>query len=121
MGYDDDDGDDFYYLQQERQRLETILSLCSERHQSGSAVADLQKINKELEKLQVSEDESVFSDSGTLQCHVTEERQLRQRRFSGQRDIRVESNAGNLLSSAPTPSPRQMRNNKVGLQAVSSS
>ncbi|GAA6086180.1 pleckstrin homology-like domain family B member 2 [Tachysurus ichikawai] len=96
----------------ERQRLETILSLCSERHQSGSAVADLQKINKELEKLQVSEDESVFSDSGTLQCHVTEERQLRQRRFSGQRDIRVESNAGNLLSSAPTPSPRQMRNNK---------
>ncbi|XP_060717889.1 pleckstrin homology-like domain family B member 2 isoform X2 [Tachysurus vachellii] len=104
----------------ERQRLETILNLCSERHQSGSAVADLQKINKELEKLQVTEDESVFSDSaekgygsGTLQCHVTEERQLRQRRFSGQRDIKAESNAGNLLSSAPTPSPRQMRNNKT--------
>ncbi|KAK3541092.1 hypothetical protein QTP86_012814 [Hemibagrus guttatus] len=104
----------------ERQRLETILSLCSERDQSGSAVADLQKINKELEKLQVTEDESVFSDFsekgyglGALQCHITEERQLRQRRSSGQRDIRAESPAGSLLSSAPTPSPRQMRNNKV--------
>ncbi|XP_058232216.1 pleckstrin homology-like domain family B member 2 isoform X8 [Hemibagrus wyckioides] len=104
----------------ERQRLETILNLCSERDQSGSAVADLQKINKELEKLQVTEDESVFSDSsekgyssGALQCHVTEERQLRQRRSSGQRDIRAESPAGSLLGSAPTPSPRQMRNNKA--------
>ncbi|MBN3321686.1 PHLB2 protein, partial [Atractosteus spatula] len=41
----------------ERQRLETILSLCSElsradREPAGSAVADLQKINRELEKLQ---------------------------------------------------------------------
>uniref|UniRef100_A0A6Q2XH45 PH domain-containing protein n=1 Tax=Esox lucius TaxID=8010 RepID=A0A6Q2XH45_ESOLU len=52
----------------ERQRLETILSLCTElgrveRDPGGSAVSDLQKINKELEKLQVSDDESVFSDS----------------------------------------------------------
>uniref|UniRef100_A0AAR2LC24 Pleckstrin homology-like domain, family B, member 2a n=1 Tax=Pygocentrus nattereri TaxID=42514 RepID=A0AAR2LC24_PYGNA len=52
----------------ERQRLETILSLCSElgRVENGpgvSAVSDLQKINRELEKLQVSDDESVFSDS----------------------------------------------------------
>uniref|UniRef100_A0A8C8D1Z9 PH domain-containing protein n=1 Tax=Oncorhynchus tshawytscha TaxID=74940 RepID=A0A8C8D1Z9_ONCTS len=52
----------------ERQRLETILSLCTElgrveRDQRGLAVSDLQKINKELEKLQVSDDESVFSDS----------------------------------------------------------
>ncbi|TSK98511.1 Pleckstrin homology-like domain family B member 2 [Bagarius yarrelli] len=104
----------------ERHRLETILSLCSEPDQTGSAVADLQKINKELEKLQVTEDESVFSDSaengygsGTLQCHVGEERQLRQRRSSGQRDIRAESPAGSLYGSAPTPSPRQMRNNKA--------
>ncbi|XP_029104645.1 pleckstrin homology-like domain family B member 1 isoform X1 [Scleropages formosus] len=52
----------------ERQRLETILSLCSElgraqcEHQ-GSTVADLQKINRQLEKLQLSnDDESVVSN-----------------------------------------------------------
>ncbi|XP_048867002.1 pleckstrin homology-like domain family B member 1 isoform X7 [Brienomyrus brachyistius] len=47
----------------ERQRLETILSLCSELghsggEQGGSAEADLQKINQELERLQLSDDES---------------------------------------------------------------
>ncbi|XP_076876425.1 pleckstrin homology-like domain family B member 2 isoform X2 [Brachyhypopomus gauderio] len=59
----------------ERQRLETILSLCSElghsqvgRADNGAgvgavAVSDLQKINRELEKLQVSDDESMLSDS----------------------------------------------------------
>ncbi|XP_053501396.1 pleckstrin homology-like domain family B member 2 isoform X2 [Ictalurus furcatus] len=56
----------------ERQRLETILSLCSElgstesscpEHNSGvCAISDLQKINHELQKLQVSDDESEFSD-----------------------------------------------------------
>ncbi|XP_046899356.1 pleckstrin homology-like domain family B member 2 isoform X3 [Hypomesus transpacificus] len=53
----------------ERQRLKTILSLCSEldlvdRDQGGSVVAtsDLRKINKELEKLNVSNDEPLFSD-----------------------------------------------------------
>ncbi|XP_053097204.1 pleckstrin homology-like domain family B member 2 isoform X3 [Pangasianodon hypophthalmus] len=56
----------------ERQRLETILSLCSELGSSESgyrehspgvcAISDLQKINHELEKLQVSDDESAFSD-----------------------------------------------------------
>ncbi|XP_076869638.1 pleckstrin homology-like domain family B member 2 [Brachyhypopomus gauderio] len=46
----------------ERQRLETILTLCSEQEQSATAVADLQKINKELEKLQVAEDEPLVSD-----------------------------------------------------------
>ncbi|KAL4624883.1 pleckstrin homology-like domain family B member 2 [Arapaima gigas] len=50
----------------ERQRLETILTLCSElsraeRERGGSAVADLQKINKELEKLQLSDEESASS------------------------------------------------------------
>lgn len=65
---------------QERQRLETILSLCSElgrsaRDEGGpstsptSAVADLRKINQKLEKLQLNDDDddddtpSVFSDS----------------------------------------------------------
>ncbi|XP_053467092.1 pleckstrin homology-like domain family B member 2 isoform X7 [Ictalurus furcatus] len=106
----------------ERQRLETILSLCSERNQSGSAVADLQKINKELEKLQVTEDESMFSDSAQngyssgvpgLELQVSEEHQVRQHCSSGQRDVRAESPAGSLHGSAPTPSPRQARNNKA--------
>ncbi|XP_062870160.1 pleckstrin homology-like domain family B member 2 isoform X2 [Trichomycterus rosablanca] len=53
----------------ERQRLETILSLCSELSPAVnddsdvSAISDLQKINHELEKLQVSDDESVFLES----------------------------------------------------------
>ncbi|XP_063063482.1 pleckstrin homology-like domain family B member 2 isoform X2 [Engraulis encrasicolus] len=55
----------------ERQRLETILSLCSEmgraEKDAPSAVTDLQKINRELEKLQLSDDESVFSsESGGM-------------------------------------------------------
>ncbi|XP_047661012.1 pleckstrin homology-like domain family B member 1 isoform X2 [Tachysurus fulvidraco] len=56
----------------ERQRLETILSLCSELGSSATscpegsagvcAISDLQRINNELEKLQVLDDESEFSD-----------------------------------------------------------
>lgn len=69
----------YVLLSQERQRLETILSLCSELGRAEkdegdmatnptSAVADLQKINQELEKLQLNDDDdddtpSVFSDS----------------------------------------------------------
>ncbi|XP_030624874.1 pleckstrin homology-like domain family B member 2 [Chanos chanos] len=110
----------------ERQRLETILSLCSEMgsadgEKGGSAVADLQKINKELEKLQVSEDESVFSDSISLgpengytskirEYQATEERQVRQHRS---RDIRAESPSVGLRNSAPSPSPRLVRTNKT--------
>ncbi|XP_066521189.1 pleckstrin homology-like domain family B member 2 isoform X2 [Hoplias malabaricus] len=113
----------------ERQRLETILSLCSERDRSGSAVADLQKINKELEKLQVSEDEPLFSEpsggfvengygSRLRELQVSEERQGRQRRSSGQRDVRAESPALSLHSSAPTPSPRLTRNGKGSEEEV---
>lgn len=57
---------------QERQRLETILSLCSElgslesgspeRSPSVCAISNLQKINHELEKLQISDDGSAFSN-----------------------------------------------------------
>ncbi|XP_051005954.1 pleckstrin homology-like domain family B member 2 isoform X2 [Acomys russatus] len=54
----------------ERQRLETILSLCAEytkpesrRLSAGTTVADVQKINKELEKLQLSDEESVFEEA----------------------------------------------------------
>ncbi|XP_020320102.1 pleckstrin homology-like domain family B member 2 isoform X9 [Oncorhynchus kisutch] len=109
----------------ERQRLETILSLCTElgrveRDQRGLAVSDLQKINKELEKLQVSDDESVFSDSpgsvsGTAPengfgtraegYQLAEERQVRERHHSGHRDARAQSPALSMRSSAPSPSP----------------
>ncbi|XP_067289911.1 pleckstrin homology-like domain family B member 2 isoform X2 [Pseudorasbora parva] len=106
----------------ERQRLETILSLCSELGRSDvcrmetdsgvSAVLDLQKINQELEKLQVSDDESVFSDSavvsldnGYLGKGRTEILTQRQRRFSGHRETRPQSPTTSLRCSAPSPSP----------------
>ncbi|XP_077098331.1 pleckstrin homology-like domain family B member 2 isoform X8 [Siphateles boraxobius] len=104
----------------ERQRLETILSLCSELGRSDlcqmetdsgvSAVSDLQKINRELEKLQVSDDESVFSDSaavsldsGYLGKGRTEILTQRQRRLSGHRETRPQSPTTSLRSSAPSP------------------
>uniref|UniRef100_A0A8C2HIL6 Pleckstrin homology-like domain family B member 1 n=1 Tax=Cyprinus carpio TaxID=7962 RepID=A0A8C2HIL6_CYPCA len=114
----------------ERQRLETILNLCSglgraEQDKTGLAVADLQKINKELEKLQVSDDESTFSDSASLSASISaendyglkaqetqasEERQVRQRKNSGHREARAETA---VLGSAPTPSPRLTRIHKT--------
>ncbi|KAM6971668.1 pleckstrin homology-like domain family B member 2 isoform 4-T4 [Tautogolabrus adspersus] len=128
----------------ERQRLETILSLCtelgrSERDGGGtttaptSAVADLQKINQELEKLQVNDDDdddtpSVFSDSsavngttenghtvspGLENGYYDNDLQVRQRRSSGQRDNRAESPAVSLRSFGPSPSPRAQRNNEA--------
>ncbi|XP_071402882.1 pleckstrin homology-like domain family B member 2 [Centroberyx affinis] len=130
----------------ERQRLETILSLCSElgraerdgggtgtERSPGSAVADLQKINRELEKLQLNDDdddapESVFSDSSaingtTRNGHITstgsengyydDDLQVRRRRSSGNRDNRAESPAISLRSSGPSPSPRAQRTNEV--------
>jgi len=133
-----------YLTSQERQRLETILSLCSElgraerdgggtAQSSTSAVADLQKINQELEKLQVNDDEdddtpSVFSDSSAVNGttgngHMTspgsengyydDDLQVRQRRSSGHRDYRAESPAVSLRSFAPSPSPRLQRTHEV--------
>ncbi|KAG9332388.1 hypothetical protein JZ751_014984 [Albula glossodonta] len=92
----------------ERQRLETILNLCSEldragRDPGGSAAADLQKITKELEKLQVSDDESVFSDTPSTAPENGYEPPNRQRRRSGN----TEGPAPR--SSAPSPSPRPIR------------
>uniref|UniRef100_A0A8C7P0E8 PH domain-containing protein n=1 Tax=Oncorhynchus mykiss TaxID=8022 RepID=A0A8C7P0E8_ONCMY len=111
----------------ERQRLETILSLCSELGRSeqdrergvgssvdtGAGLADLQMINRELEKLKVSDDdesESVFSDStvngngagsGSENGYYgnDEERPVRHRRSSGHRDNMAESPAIILRSS----------------------
>ncbi|KAK2886353.1 hypothetical protein Q8A73_020299 [Channa argus] len=119
----------------ERQRLETILSLCSEMGRterdgggmatsSTSAVADLQKINQELEKLQLNDDDddtpSVFSDTlavietenghmtspGSENGYYDDDLQVRQRHRSGHRDNRTESPAVNLRSFAPLPSQR---------------
>ncbi|XP_074466175.1 pleckstrin homology-like domain family B member 2 isoform X2 [Sebastes fasciatus] len=105
----------------ECQRLETILNLCTEfghveREPAGSSVSDLQKINKELEKLQVSDDESVFSDSPSSNApegclgakardfQLAEEQQASQRQQSGYREARSHSPAISLNSSAPSPS-----------------
>ncbi|KAM9839465.1 pleckstrin homology-like domain family B member 2 isoform 2-T2 [Aulostomus maculatus] len=127
----------------ERQRLETILSLCSELGRAerdgggtvtnpASAVADLQKINQELEKLQLNDDEddtpSVFSDSsfvngstgnglmtspGSENGYYDDDLQVRRRCSSGTRDNRAESPAVSLRSFAPSPSPRSLRTNEV--------
>nr|XP_019942982.1 PREDICTED: pleckstrin homology-like domain family B member 1 isoform X2 [Paralichthys olivaceus] len=125
----------------ERQRLETILSLCSELGQAErdcggstssptSAVADLQKINQELQKLQLNDDDdddapSVFSDfsavidtpgSGRVTSPGSEngfyDDELQWRR-SGHRDNRAESPTVSLRSFAPTPSPRTQRTNEA--------
>ncbi|XP_049912379.1 pleckstrin homology-like domain family B member 2 isoform X2 [Epinephelus moara] len=129
----------------ERQRLETILSLCSELGRAErdgdntatsptSAVADLQKINQELEKLQVNDDDdddtpSVFSDSsavngttgnghmardhGSENGYYDDDLQVRRRRSSGHRDNRAESPAVSLRSFAPSPSPRAQRTSEA--------
>ncbi|XP_027129948.1 pleckstrin homology-like domain family B member 2 isoform X2 [Larimichthys crocea] len=127
----------------ERQRLETILSLCSELGRaerdgggaatsSTSAVSDLQKINQELEKLQLNDDDddtpSVFSDSsavngtmgnghmaspGSENGYYDDDLQVRRRRSSGHRENRAESPAVSLRSFAPSPSPRTQRNNEA--------
>ncbi|XP_051972019.1 pleckstrin homology-like domain family B member 2 [Xyrauchen texanus] len=107
----------------ERQRLETILCLCSElgrtdlsrvETDSGvSPISDLQKINRELEKLQVSDDESVFSDSTTgvsmdsrfLGKARGEILTQRERRLSEHRETRPQSPTTSLQSSVPSPSP----------------
>ncbi|CAK6951883.1 pleckstrin homology-like domain family B member 2 isoform X1 [Scomber scombrus] len=132
----------------ERQRLETILSLCTELGRTErdggdmttsptSAVADLQKINQELEKLQLNDDDddtpSVFSDSSVLNGmtgngHLTspgseygyyeDDLQVRRRRSSGTRDNRAESPAVSLRSFAPSPSPRTQRTNEAFDDAI---
>lgn len=126
----------------ERQRLETILSLCSElgraeREGGGpaasptSAVADLQKINQELEKLQVNDEDddtpSVFSDSSIVNgtpgiSHMTspgsensffdDDPEVRRSRSGEHRDFRAESPAVSLRSFAPSPSLRALRTNE---------
>uniref|UniRef100_A0A3B3HYM6 Pleckstrin homology-like domain, family B, member 2b n=1 Tax=Oryzias latipes TaxID=8090 RepID=A0A3B3HYM6_ORYLA len=127
----------------ERQRLETILSLCSEfgraeRNGSGpapnsaSAVADLQKINQELEKLKLNDDDddtpSVFSDfsaingsegndiltsPGSENGYYHDTFKVQQRSSGAHRDYRAESPPVSLKAFAPIPAPRTQKTSKV--------
>uniref|UniRef100_A0A8C0RRG8 PH domain-containing protein n=1 Tax=Canis lupus familiaris TaxID=9615 RepID=A0A8C0RRG8_CANLF len=100
--------------QEERQRLETILSLCAEytkpdsRLSTGTSVADVQKINKELEKLQLSDEESVFEEAlvspdARYRCH--------QKASLHDADLPVFGSIGQ--SSASLLSPRSIRNDDL--------
>nr|XP_042115317.1 pleckstrin homology-like domain family B member 2 isoform X18 [Peromyscus maniculatus bairdii] len=98
----------------ERQRLETILSLCAEytkpegrRLSAGTTVADVQKINKELEKLQLSDEESVFEEA--LVCPDV---RYRCHRKGSLQDADV-AGFGSLSHSANFLAPRGSRNDEL--------
>ncbi|XP_029400418.1 pleckstrin homology-like domain family B member 2 isoform X5 [Mus pahari] len=98
----------------ERQRLETILSLCAEytkpetrRLSAGTTVADVQKINKELEKLQLSDEESVFEEA--LVCP---DARYRCHRKGSLQDADV-AGFGSLGHSASFLAPRGSRNDEL--------
>ncbi|GAB1300310.1 Pleckstrin homology-like domain family B member 2 [Apodemus speciosus] len=98
----------------ERQRLETILSLCAEytkpegrRLSAGTTVADVQKINKELEKLQLSDEESVFEEA--LVCPDT---RYRCHRKGSLQDVDV-AGFGSLGHGASFLAPRGSRNDEL--------
>ncbi|XP_054983095.1 pleckstrin homology-like domain family B member 2 [Sorex araneus] len=98
----------------ERQRLETILSLCAEytkpesRVSPGATVADVQKINKELEKLQLSDEESVFEDA-----LVSSDVRYRCHRKGSLHDSDLSSFGSLCQSSASFLSPRSIRNEEL--------
>ncbi|CAO2631835.1 Pleckstrin homology-like domain family B member 2 [Lemmus lemmus] len=98
----------------ERQRLETILSLCAEytkpegrRLSAGTTVADVQKINKELEKLQLSDEESVFEEA--LMCP---DARYRCHRKGSLQDVDI-AGFGSLSHSASFLAPRGSRNDEL--------
>lgn len=98
----------------ERQRLETILSLCAEytkpegrRLSAGTTVADVQKINKELEKLQLSDEESVFEEA--LVCP---DARYRCHRKGSLQDVDI-AGFGSLSHSASFLAPRGSRNDEL--------
>ncbi|XP_038202694.1 pleckstrin homology-like domain family B member 2 isoform X4 [Arvicola amphibius] len=98
----------------ERQRLETILSLCAEytkpegrRLSAGTTVADVQKINKELEKLQLSDEESVFEEA--LLCP---DARYRCHRKGSLQDVDI-AGFGSLSHSASFLAPRGIRNDEL--------
>lgn len=99
---------------QERQRLETILSLCAEytkpdsRLSTGTTVADVQKINKELEKLQISDEESVFEEP-----LVSPEARYRCHQKSSLHDADLAGFGSLSQSSASFLPPRSARNEEL--------
>ncbi|XP_074070577.1 pleckstrin homology-like domain family B member 2 isoform X2 [Macrotis lagotis] len=98
----------------ERQRLETILSLCAEytRPESSSiamtTVADVQKINKELEKLQLSDEESVFEEA-----LLPPETRYRCHRKASITDSELSGFSSLSQNAASLPSTRSFRNDET--------
>ncbi|XP_050634814.1 pleckstrin homology-like domain family B member 2 isoform X3 [Macaca thibetana thibetana] len=98
----------------ERQRLETILSLCAEytkpdsRLSTGTTVADVQKINKELEKLQLSDEESVFEEA-----LLSPDTRYRCHRKDSLPDADLASCGSLTQSSANFFTPRSTRNDEL--------
>uniref|UniRef100_A0A2K6CH23 Pleckstrin homology like domain family B member 2 n=2 Tax=Cercopithecinae TaxID=9528 RepID=A0A2K6CH23_MACNE len=99
---------------EERQRLETILSLCAEytkpdsRLSTGTTVADVQKINKELEKLQLSDEESVFEEA-----LLSPDTRYRCHRKDSLPDADLASCGSLTQSSASFFTPRSTRNDEL--------
>uniref|UniRef100_A0A6I8P5T4 Pleckstrin homology like domain family B member 2 n=1 Tax=Ornithorhynchus anatinus TaxID=9258 RepID=A0A6I8P5T4_ORNAN len=98
--------------EQEMERL-TILTLCAEytkpenRTMAATTVADVQKINKELEKLQLSDEESVFEES-----QMTPESKYRGHQTPLLLDSDLSAPAGLNQSSSNFLSPRSIRNDE---------
>nr|XP_036873539.1 pleckstrin homology-like domain family B member 2 isoform X17 [Manis javanica] len=98
----------------ERQRLETILSLCAEytkpdsRLSPGTTVADVQKINKELEKLQLSDEDSVFEEA-----LVSPDTRHRCHRKGSIHDADCAAFGSPSQSSAGFLTPRSFRNDEL--------
>ncbi|XP_074260499.1 pleckstrin homology-like domain family B member 2 isoform X7 [Saimiri boliviensis] len=98
----------------ERQRLETILNLCAEYTKpdsclsTGTTVADVQKINKELEKLQLSDEESVFEEA-----LMSPDPRYRCHRQDSLHDADLASCGILSQSSADFLTPRSTRNDEV--------
>ncbi|KAI2530816.1 pleckstrin homology like domain family B member 2 [Homo sapiens] len=99
---------------EERQRLETILSLCAEytkpdsRLSTGTTVEDVQKINKELEKLQLSDEESVFEEA-----LMSPDTRYRCHRKDSLPDADLASCGSLSQSSASFFTPRSTRNDEL--------
>uniref|UniRef100_G3RHF5 Pleckstrin homology like domain family B member 2 n=1 Tax=Gorilla gorilla gorilla TaxID=9595 RepID=G3RHF5_GORGO len=99
---------------EERQRLETILSLCAEYTKpdsclsTGTTVEDVQKINKELEKLQLSDEESVFEEA-----LMSPDTRYRCHRKDSLPDADLASCGSLSQSSASFFTPRSTRNDEL--------
>uniref|UniRef100_A0A3Q3CCA2 Pleckstrin homology-like domain, family B, member 2a n=1 Tax=Haplochromis burtoni TaxID=8153 RepID=A0A3Q3CCA2_HAPBU len=96
---------------------------CLKIEPAGSAVSDLQKINKELEKLQVSDDDSVFSDSPSSTSFVCSEKRHLSREKNQHRSLREEYLILLILqdvSNTPTYDSEHLSAFLMSLQALES-